>query len=381
MSAVMVAGLLVAALAVMVAVRPLSRTTRNDEALLSLRERRNTLEQQIAATQGDRQRGDIDPAFAADEQARLELELLEVLEKIESATDNASQPVDPPQGGAWARLLVLFLLLSVGGGGLYYYNQQQWWQAHLDGTIVSPVAAPETGLPMLADGQPDIGAMVNRLASRLQENPDDGAGWKRLGRSYWVMKRYQESADAYAKAAALLPDDFTLIQGYAMSRMSVMIAEKKSVELAPAIADLVAKLRMRVDANPEEVEGYQAMASVYVMLSQREAAAQMYEQVLERNPDNLSIAVSAASNQFILAEGEINETVSSAYERVAKLDPANRSVIWFRGYDAYKKQNWQQVLDYWEPLLQQLPETADDRQRIEEAVEEARQQLLASASD
>ena len=65
MSAVMVAGLLVAALAVMVAVRPLSRTTRNDEALLSLRERRNTLEQQIAATQGDRQRGDIDPCICS----------------------------------------------------------------------------------------------------------------------------------------------------------------------------------------------------------------------------------------------------------------------------------------------------------------------------
>ena len=46
-----------------------------------------------------------------------------------------------------------------------------------------------------------------------------------------------------------------------------------------------------------------------------------------------------------------------------------------------QEQNWQQVLDYWEPLLLQLPETADDRQRIQEAVEEARQQLLASASD
>jgi cytochrome c-type biogenesis protein CcmH len=53
--------------------------------------------------------------------------------------------------------------------------------------------------------------MVERLAARLRENPDDVNGWKLLGRSYGVMGRYAEAADAYAKAAVRAPRDAQLL--------------------------------------------------------------------------------------------------------------------------------------------------------------------------
>ena len=56
-----------------------------------------------------------------------------------------------------------------------------------------------------------VEAMVARLAVRLRENPDDVNGWKLLGRSYGVMGRYAEAADAYAKAAVRAPRDAQLL--------------------------------------------------------------------------------------------------------------------------------------------------------------------------
>jgi cytochrome c-type biogenesis protein CcmH len=56
-----------------------------------------------------------------------------------------------------------------------------------------------------------VEAMVERLAARLRENPDDVNGWKLLGRSYGVMGRYGEAADAYAKAAVRAPRDAQLL--------------------------------------------------------------------------------------------------------------------------------------------------------------------------
>jgi cytochrome c-type biogenesis protein CcmH len=56
-----------------------------------------------------------------------------------------------------------------------------------------------------------VEAMVERLAARLRENPDDANGWKLLGRSYGVMGRYAEAADAYAKAAVRSPRDAQLL--------------------------------------------------------------------------------------------------------------------------------------------------------------------------
>jgi len=56
-----------------------------------------------------------------------------------------------------------------------------------------------------------VEAMVERLAARLRENPDDVTGWKLLGRSYGVMGRYGEAAEAYAKAAVRSPRDAQLL--------------------------------------------------------------------------------------------------------------------------------------------------------------------------
>jgi len=379
MTALIIAGLVIALLAAAIAVRPLNHRAQADEAMLSLRHRRDTLEQQIVATQGDSQRGDIDPEFAADERGRLELELLQVLEAINTA-DKSAEPLTVGIGHPLLRAGVLFLLLTIVGGGLYYQSQNHWWQAHLNNAISSAQQPESGGVPMMADGQPDIEAMVNRLASRLEQSPDDGAGWKRLGRSYWVMKRYQESAEAYAKAAELLPDDFTLIQGYAMSRMALINEQQQEMTLAPAIEKMVAKLRARVEANPDDEQGYRAMAAIYVMVSRRDLAAEMYDQALQRDPGNLEVAVAAASNQFVVANGEITAAVDVAYERVAMLDPDHTSVLWYRGYVAYHTEQWQQVLDYWQPLLKQLPVTSADGQRIAVAVKEARDKLLARPS-
>lgn len=52
-----------------------------------------------------------------------------------------------------------------------------------------------------------IRSMVERLAARLEQEPDDFEGWTRLGRSLGVLGEHAKAADAYARAQALRPDD------------------------------------------------------------------------------------------------------------------------------------------------------------------------------
>lgn len=52
-----------------------------------------------------------------------------------------------------------------------------------------------------------VTGMVDRLKQRLLEKPDDAQGWQKLGRSLTVMGDASGAADAYGKAAELLPDD------------------------------------------------------------------------------------------------------------------------------------------------------------------------------
>ena len=80
--------------------------------------------------------------------------------------------------------------------------------------VGTPGALSPQADPHMATAQ-QLEGMVERLAAKLRENPDDVDGWKLLGRSYAVLGRYPESADAYAKAAVRAPRDAQLLADFA----------------------------------------------------------------------------------------------------------------------------------------------------------------------
>jgi cytochrome c-type biogenesis protein CcmH len=88
-----------------------------------------------------------------------------------------------------------------------------------------------------------IDGMVSRLVARLRDNPDDVDGWKLLGRSYSVLGRHDEAADAYAKAAVRAPRDASLLadlaDALAMARGQSLQGEPeklvlRALEIEPA---------------------------------------------------------------------------------------------------------------------------------------------------
>jgi cytochrome c-type biogenesis protein CcmH len=75
-----------------------------------------------------------------------------------------------------------------------------------------------------------INDMVDRLAARLKDNPDDLAGWARLARAYKVQNRLDEAIAAYAKTGKLLDTDPDLLTQYA----DALATRNKSLQGQPA---------------------------------------------------------------------------------------------------------------------------------------------------
>lgn len=108
---------------------------------------------------------------------------------------DAGDPVAAPAGAsrrAWWVSAMLALL--VPGLALFGYVQSGSWK------IQQQIAggAPDSGVTPAS-----VEAMVARLHGRLKQQPGDAQGWAMLGRSYFVLERYAESAAAYARANAL----------------------------------------------------------------------------------------------------------------------------------------------------------------------------------
>ena len=82
------------------------------------------------------------------------------------------------------------------------------------------VGAPQlagTPSPQIADASHDSGdvaALVEQLATRMRENPQDPHGWILLARSYRQLERFGDAADAYRRLMALQPDNPEAFSGF-----------------------------------------------------------------------------------------------------------------------------------------------------------------------
>jgi cytochrome c-type biogenesis protein CcmH len=84
---------------------------------------------------------------------------------------------------------------------------------------LDPLTAPSTTTAAASQAgemtPQQIQANVDKLAKRLEENPNDVQGWIMLGRSYTMMERYADAATAYARATVLKASDADLWTDYA----------------------------------------------------------------------------------------------------------------------------------------------------------------------
>lgn len=92
----------------------------------------------------------------------------------------------------WGALVVAGFISAFAG--LWYWQAGSW--RTLDAINAPPATADQA--PM----SPQVEAMVAKLADKLKANPDDPEGWAMLGRSYFVLHRYLQAADAYREANA-----------------------------------------------------------------------------------------------------------------------------------------------------------------------------------
>jgi cytochrome c-type biogenesis protein CcmH len=88
-----------------------------------------------------------------------------------------------------------------------------------------------------------IEAMVEKLAGRLKQNPDDPNGWVMLARSYKVLERFAEAAEAYSHADSVVNKDATLLADYAEA-----LAQANRGNLEGKPGELIARA-LKLDPN------------------------------------------------------------------------------------------------------------------------------------
>ena len=140
---------------------------------------------QLAELERDRARGVLTEAEVAASRTEIERRLLSAVEA------DAAEPAQIASGtGGRVLALVIGLLGPLGALGLYGF---------LGAPGVPSVPLAERPA---AQGSGDIAVLVEQLARRMRDNPNNPEGWLLLGRTYRTLSRFQESADAFGQAVA-----------------------------------------------------------------------------------------------------------------------------------------------------------------------------------
>jgi cytochrome c-type biogenesis protein CcmH len=144
----------------------------------------------------------------------------------------------------------------------------------LKGPTADDMAAARSMNP--EDRRAMIEAMVQRLADRMKETPDDLQGWLRLGRSYTVVEKHADARDALAKAAALAPDntEVLLLQGRAIRAAAGNNETPESL----------AVMRRVLALDPQNVEALWLVGLSEAATGDRDAGLAKMQQALDRLP-------------------------------------------------------------------------------------------------
>lgn len=179
---------------------------------------------QLAELERERAEGSLGEADF--EQARSELQR-RLLEEVQP--DAPTAPVRPA-GRRTAIVLVIALPLLAAAGYLVLGNPRG----------LDPMQTQATISPQQIEG------MLGKLVERLKQNPDDAQGWVMLARSYKVLGRFPEAAEAYSHAGALLDADAALLADYAE-----VLSQTQGGNLRGKPAELIARALQIAPDEPQ----------------------------------------------------------------------------------------------------------------------------------
>jgi len=175
--------------------------------------------------------------------------------------------------------------------------------------------SPEAASSAQGDNSPHgldpakVRAMAAQLEEKLKTNPNDGAGWAMLARSYNAIGEYEQAVNAYKKAAAIITDDPQLLVDYADA---LAVSQGRKLEGEP-----MKLVERALELDPDNVKGLALKATELFDRKDYSGAIALWERCITVMPANNEELVKQLRANIIEAKtlggaGGASESTASA---------------------------------------------------------------------
>ena len=147
----------------------------------------------------------------------------------------------------------------------------------------------------------------------------------------------------------------------------------RSTNEAPAtmsVQDMVNGLAAKLQANPDDADGWIMLGRSYEVLGDNAQSADAYEHARNLRPGDESVELAEA--EALLSDRNVEDPLSDRILALLKsinlADPDQPLALWYLGFDAAHHGRLDEAKRDWTHLLQVMPADANERQTVNDAL-------------
>ncbi len=138
----------------------------------------------------------------------------------------------------------------------------------------------------------------------------------------------------------------------------------------PEMSGLIGGLEQRLQAQPDDFDGWLLLANSYLANQQRAQAQAAFTQAHQLSPEDTGITLSLVDVMVTQNNGLFSADADALLAQVITLEPDNSLALWFSGLSAQQKGNSTQAAEIFRKLKRVLPKDAPSTQRILEKLDQ-----------
>ncbi len=136
------------------------------------------------------------------------------------------------------------------------------------------------------------------------------------------------------------------------------------------IETMVAGLAAKLQANPDDFDGWMRLGRSYLVLGKPDAAADAYDHAAKLKPTDVDVPLTEIDQllQGKQADAQLPPRVLALLDRVKAMGTDRPEALWWLGAAAAQRHRLDEARDYWQRLLKALPEGSDEHSFVAAAL-------------
>ncbi len=213
-------------------------------------------------------------------------------------------------------------------------------------------------------GTPEYEQAKLELKRRLLE---DTAGAERATAA---PQRRRRAAVATAVALPVAAGGLYLVLG----TPGALDPSQTQAQLGPAdIEAMVAKLAVRLESRPDDLEGWAMLGRSYKVLGRNEEAARAYAKAETLIAADPRLLVDYAESLALAHGGNLQGKPAELIARALELDPQYPLALMLSGAVRYQREDYGAAIREWEKLRARLEPDSDEARAIDQSIAKARE--------